>query len=79
MAAGVAAQGGENEARRQRAVLAGMGAKGGEWMTGESLVAGLREAARGVGELGRYVPRAGGRRFGRENPGRPQQRGGGWG
>ena len=58
MAAGVAAQEGENEARRQRPVLARMGADRGESATGESLVVGLSEVALGVGELGRYRPRA---------------------
>ena len=58
MAAGVAAQEGENEARRQRPVLARMGDNCGEWATGESLVVGLSEVALGVGELGRYRPRA---------------------
>ena len=53
MAAGVAAQEGENEARRQRPVLSIMGPERWEWATGESLVVGLSEVALGVGELGR--------------------------
>ena len=58
MAGGVAAQEGENEARRQPPVLARMGPSRGESATGESLVVGLSEVALGVGELGRYRPRA---------------------
>ena len=58
MGAGVAAQQGESEARRQRPVLGRMGADRGESATGESLVVGLSEVALGVGELGRYRPRA---------------------
>ena len=68
MAAGVAAQEGENEARRQRAVLARMGAKAVEFATGESLVVGLSEVALGVGELGRYLPRAEGGGSGARTP-----------